>query len=161
MDNYDDVSIDDSNSKNDDITMVLLVLFVPWERLPPYFKEAEATESTIPLLCWNIWCQCRPTLDAHVQYYATNLLQMRKSGVEARAAAEARNELNHPDRSEDRVESTTFNDIVETEDALNDLGILTNECLQTVVGETIYEWRNSDIKESLAVPAALHMWNAI
>lgn len=47
INNDDDVSINDSNSKNDNIALVLLGLFVPWKRFPDYFKESEATESTI------------------------------------------------------------------------------------------------------------------
>ncbi len=54
IDNDDDVSIDDSNSRNDNIAIVLLALFVPWERLPKYFIESEATDSTILSLCWHI-----------------------------------------------------------------------------------------------------------
>ena len=129
MDSDDDLSIDNSNSKNDDIALVLLGLFVPWERLPDYFKESEATESTIPSLCWDIWCKCRPTLDAHVQYYATNLLQMRKSRLEARVAAEARAENNRSDPGENLLGNKTLDNIIEYEDSLRDLGILNNECL--------------------------------
>ena len=54
MDDEDDLSIDNSNSKNDNIALVLLGLFIPWERFLDYFKEYEVTESTIPSLCWNI-----------------------------------------------------------------------------------------------------------
>lgn len=79
MDSDDDLSIDNGNSKNDDIALVLLGLFVSWEHLSDYFKESEATKSTIPPLCWDIWCKRRPILDVHVQYYTINLLQMRKS----------------------------------------------------------------------------------
>ncbi len=58
MDSNDDVSIINSNSRNDNIAMVLLTLFVPWERLPKYFTESEVTDSTISSLCWNILCKC-------------------------------------------------------------------------------------------------------
>ncbi len=54
MDSDDDISINDSNSRNDNIAMVFLALFVPWERFLKYFTESEATNSTISSLCWNI-----------------------------------------------------------------------------------------------------------
>ena len=66
MDNVDDLSIDNSNSKNDNIALILLGLFVPWKHLPDYFKEFEVIESTIPSLCWDKWCQCCLIFDAHV-----------------------------------------------------------------------------------------------
>lgn len=43
MDSNNDLSIDDSNSKNDNIALVLLALFILWERFPDYFKKFKAT----------------------------------------------------------------------------------------------------------------------
>ena len=66
IDSDDNLSIDDGNNKNENISLVLLGLFIPWERLSDYFKEFGATKSKIPSLCCNIWYKCRLTLDAHV-----------------------------------------------------------------------------------------------
>lgn len=60
------LSIDNDNSKNDNIALVLLGLFVFWKCLLDYFKEFEAMESTILSLCLDIWCKCRSILDAHI-----------------------------------------------------------------------------------------------
>ncbi len=51
IDSNDDISINDSNSRNDDITIVLLALFISWKRFLKYFIESEATKSTILSLC--------------------------------------------------------------------------------------------------------------
>ncbi len=160
MDSNDDVSIDDSNGRNDDIAMVFLALFLPWERLSKYFIESEATDSTISSLCWNILYKCRPTLNAHVQFYDINLLQMRRSRLKAHAATESRTENNCLDTT-DVFENEILYDSIEAKDLLRDLGILNNQCLQSIVTETISEWQCSDIRESLAVIVASQMWNAI
>ncbi len=125
MDSNDDVSINNSNSRNDDIGMVLLALFIPWERFPKYFTESKAINSTILSLCWNIWCKCLPTLNAHVQFYTTNLLQMRKNRLKARAATESRAENNCLDIT-DVFENKILYDSIEAKDSLRDLSILNN-----------------------------------
>ncbi len=79
-------------------------------------------------MCWNIWYKCQPTLNAHVQFYATNLLQMRKSRLEACAAIESRAENNRLDTT-NVFENEILHDSIEAKDSLRDLGILNNQCL--------------------------------
>ena len=86
---------------------------------------------------------------------------MRKSRIEARAAAEAKAENNQLDPSENLLGNKTLDNIIKDENLLRDLGILNNKCLQTIVAKTMYEWRSSNIQENFAITATLHMWNAI
>ncbi len=81
---------------------------------------------------------------------------MRKSRFEAHAAAESRAENDRLDTT-DVFENEILHDSIETKDSLRDLGILNNQCLQSIVAETISEWCCSDIQESLAVIAVSHM----
>lgn len=135
---------------------------LPWfyvfqKRFPDYFKEFEATELTILLLCQHIWYKYCLTLDVHVQYYIINLLQLRKNRLKARATVKTRVENNQSNPSENLLGNKTLDNIIEDEDFLRDLSILSHKCLQTTIAETIYEWRNSDIQENLAITATLYM----
>ena len=112
MDSNNNVSIENSNSRNNNITMVLLALFISWKRLFKYFTKLEVTESTVLLLCWNIWYKCQLTLNAHIQFYATNLLQMRKSRLEAHATSESRAENDCLDSGIDVLENKTLHGFI-------------------------------------------------
>ncbi len=57
----------------------------------------------------------------------------------------------------DVFENEILYDSIEAKDSLRDLGILNNQYLQSIVIETISEWRYNDIQESLIVIVALHM----
>ncbi len=41
----------------------------------------DATNDNYLSFGWMIWCFFYPTLDDHIKYYATNILQMRKSRI--------------------------------------------------------------------------------
>ena len=126
MDNNTNVSIDNSNSRNDNISMVLLALFISLEDLSKYFTESKAIESTILLLYWNIWCKYQPTLNIHIQFYITNLLQMRKNRFEARIDIKSRAENNLIDSSTAIFENKILHNFIKAKDLLSDLGIFNN-----------------------------------
>lgn len=160
----DTILIDHANEdgKLNNIAVILLALFVPWERLPILFRDAGATENTYISCCWNIWSQCCPTLDAHVQYYASNLLQMRRSKVEAQAQAAANAEANHSTvTTEEIMEENQPATLDEANDFLNTMEFRNDECIESIITATLYKWRSNDINDSLAFPAVAHMWNAI
>ncbi len=69
------------------IAIILLTLFVPWNRLQPLFSEMSATNDNYLSFSWTIWCFFYPMLDNHIKYYAINILQMRKSRINARELA--------------------------------------------------------------------------
>lgn len=60
---------------------------MPWDRLQPLFSKIGATNDNYLSFGWTIWCFFYPTLDDHVKYYTTNILQIRKSRIDARELA--------------------------------------------------------------------------
>ncbi len=79
---FDNDGLDDIISADDpktaegynNIAVILLVLFVPWNCLQSLFADIIATDDNYSSFYWAIWCLCYPTLDDHVRYYATNVL---------------------------------------------------------------------------------------
>lgn len=129
MINNDYFSIKNSNSKNHNIVLVVLGLFVPWKYLSNNSKESEAIKLIILTLCKDIWCKCYPTLNTHVQYYAINLLQIKKSGLKIRAATEAKTENNQLDLGENMLKNKTLDNIIEDKNLIRDLGFFNNKYL--------------------------------
>lgn len=60
MNNDNDLFINNNNSQNDDMVLVLLALFIPWKHLFKYFTKLEAIKSIIMSFCWNIYCKDCP-----------------------------------------------------------------------------------------------------
>lgn len=139
MNSNNDVFIDNNNSQNNNIAIVLLALFISWKHFSKYFTELEATRLTILLLYWNIWYKFRPTLNVHVQFLAINLLQMRKSRLEACAAAKSGAKNNCLDFGINVFKNKTLHDFIKAKDLLSDLNILKNQCLESIIAKTIYE----------------------
>ena len=75
-----------------DLAFVLLSLFVSWERLLDLFYTERAKIATYKKFAWSVWERCEPNLPPHVQFYAQNICQMRKSKIEVRADTVARSE---------------------------------------------------------------------
>ncbi len=146
------------------IAVILLELFVPWDWLQPLFADIGATNDNYSLFCWAIWCLCYPTLDNYVKYYATNILQMRKSKIDACELA-ARND--HTGGSEENVMEQDdplepSNTAVDDKDEqFFEMGLETNATIENLATLTIYNWRSADATASLAFPTASHMWNSI
>ncbi len=147
-----------------DIAVILLALFVPWDRLQPLFADIGATDNNYSSFCWAIWCLCYPTLDDHVKYYATNILQMMKSKIDT-CELEARND--HTGGSEENVMEQEdllepSNVAVDDEDEqFFEMGLETNAIIENLVTLTSYNWRSADAMDSLAFPAASHMWTSL
>ena len=162
----DIISADDPGTVegHNDIAVILLALFVPWDRLQPLFADMGATDDNYSSFCWAIWCLCYPTLDDHVKYYATNVLQMRKSKIDACELA-ARND--YTGSSEENVMEQDdplepSNAAVDDEDQqCFEMGLETDATIESLATLTIYNWRCADATDSLAFPAASHMWNSI
>ncbi len=64
------------------IAIILLTLFVPWNHLQPLFSEMGAINDNYLSFSWVIWYLFYPMLDDYVKYYATNILQIRKSKID-------------------------------------------------------------------------------
>ncbi len=145
------------------IAMILLALFMPWDRLQSLFADMDATDDNYSSFCWAIWCLCYPTLDDHVRYYATNVLQMRKSKVDVCELA-ARNE--HTSSSEGHVMGQDdpldpSNAAVDKDDRFFEMELETDAIIESLSTLTVYNWRSADAIDSLAFSASSHMWNSI
>ncbi|MCJ1349552.1 hypothetical protein MMC31_007793 [Peltigera leucophlebia] len=160
------ISADDPRTAegHNDIVVILLALFVPWNRLHSLFADMGAINDNYLSFCWAIWCLCYPTLDDHVKYYATNVLQMRKSKIDACEIA-ARNdhtgslEKNVMEQADPLEPSNAEVDIVNEQ--FFEMELETHATVESLVTLTIYDWQSVDATDSLAFPAASHMWNSI
>ncbi|MCJ1342680.1 hypothetical protein MMC31_000867 [Peltigera leucophlebia] len=160
------ISADDPGTVegHNDIVVILLALFVPWNRLHSLFADMGATNDNYSSFCWAIWCLCYPTLDDHGKYYAANVLQMRKSKIDACELA-ARND--HTGSSEEDVMEQadplkpSNAEVDNVDEQFFEMGLETHATVESLVTLTIYNWRSADATDSLAFPAASHMWNSI
>ncbi len=122
------------------------------------------TDDNYSSFYWVIWCLYYSTFDNYVQYYATNVLLMKKSKINVFELT-ARND--HIDISEKDVmghdnplepsNATVTNENkqffkmrLETDATIKNLAIL-----------TIYNWQSTDIMDCLAFPVTSHIWNYI
>ena len=70
--------------RQNDIGMILLGLFVPWDQLQSRFLLYNATILLYSNLSWQIWLYVKPSLDEYIFYCANNVLQMKKSQIEVK-----------------------------------------------------------------------------
>lgn len=82
----------ETDAQLNDLGLILLGLFVPWQLLPPKFKAYGATKTSHWSFCWQIWQETRPNLESYTLYYADNIIQMRKSQIECQLDREQRKE---------------------------------------------------------------------
>ncbi len=123
-----------------------------------------ATDDNYSSFYWAIWCLCYPILADHVKYYATNILQMRKSKIDACELAARNDHMGGSEKNvmeqDDPLEPS--NAAVDDEDEqFFEMGLETNATIENLATLTIYNWRSADATDSLAFPAASHMWNSI
>ncbi len=146
------------------IAVILLALFVPWDRLQPLFSEMGATNNNYLSFGWTIWCFFYLTLDDHVKYYTTNILQIRKSRIDAHKLAASN------DCAVSQEENVMEEDIIMNPDNIRinnineqcyDMGLDTDASIANLVTSTVYNWQSTDAMDSLAFPAASHMWNSL
>ncbi len=139
------ISADDPETAEgyNDIAVILLALFVPWDRLQSLFADMGATDDNYSSFCWAIWCLYYPTLDDHVRYYATNVLQMRKSKVDT-CELVARNE--HTSSSKGHVMGQNdpldqSNAAVDEDDRFFKMELETDTTIESLATLTVYNWR--------------------
>lgn len=78
------------------------------------------------------------TLNAYIEFYATNPLQMRISRLEVQAVAKSRAEKNCLNTTH-VFKNKVLDDSIKAKDSLKDLNILNNQYLQSIIAETIFE----------------------
>ncbi len=79
------------DTRRNDVALILLVLFVLWNQLPEKFHSYGALLGTYMDYCWNIREDTIGGLEEYVQYAAKNILQIRKSQVDAKLDRDLRN----------------------------------------------------------------------
>ena len=67
----DDFGIAESHN---DIVVILIALFVPWDCLHSLFTDMGTTDDNYSSLYWVIWYHCYSMFNDNVKYYATNIL---------------------------------------------------------------------------------------
>ncbi len=147
-----------------DIAVILLTLFVPWDCLQPLFSEIGARNDNYLSFGWTIWCFFYPTLDDHVKYYATNILQMRKSRIDARELAASNDYAVSQEENvmeEDIIINSDDIEIDDINEQCYDMELDTDASIENLVTLTVYNWRSTDATDSLAFPATSHMWNSL
>ncbi|MCJ1345108.1 hypothetical protein MMC31_003313 [Peltigera leucophlebia] len=132
------------------------------QRFPEFALQIYKSRSAVD--DFAIWYLCYLTLDDHVKYYATNVLQMRKSKINAYELA-ARND--HTGSSEENVieQANPLEpnnaEVDNVDKQCFEMGLETHATVENLVTLTIYNWRSADATDSLAFPKASHMWNSI
>ena len=65
-----------------DMGLILLALFIPWQLLSASFQACNATPVYFEAYCWQIWLDLSANIEQYARFYANNILQMRKSQLE-------------------------------------------------------------------------------
>ncbi len=74
----------DTDARQNDVGLILLALFVPWDQLPENFHTYDANLSLFRNLCWQIWEDTSKQFEEYLLYVTGNILQMRKSQIETK-----------------------------------------------------------------------------
>lgn len=80
----------ETDARLNDVGMILLGLFVTWEELHRKIRQLGFLRSLLPEMCWELWSEFATTLDKHLLFVADNVLQWRRSAVEAKLDREQR-----------------------------------------------------------------------
>lgn len=80
----------ETDARLNDVGMILLGLFVPWEKLHGRIRQLNFLRSLLPEMCWELWSEFATTLDEHLLFVADDVLQLRRSAVEAKLDREQR-----------------------------------------------------------------------
>ena len=142
------------------IAIILLVLIVFWNWLYSLFVDMDVINNNYLSFCWAICCFYYLMLDDHIKYYATNVLQIKKSKIDIYELA-ARN--NHISRWEKNVMEQA-NLLKPSNAEINNIDkqfikirLETDVIIKSLAIFTIYNWQSADVMNSLAFPTALYM----
>lgn len=73
-----------------DLALILLALFIPWEQLHVVFARFNCNELTYKERCAEIWDSIKLSLPAHLQQVARNIELLRKYKADAQVDAALR-----------------------------------------------------------------------
>lgn len=139
--------------------MILLRLFVSWDRLQSRFLLYIATISLYLSLFWQIWLDVKRSLDKYIFYYTNNILPMRKSQIAVKLDQEQQykaKKLATKTSLQELVEQNEVEDSIQELYGANKPEKLDFKSLQQVVCITIYNWRLADIIEYLKYTSLAH-----
>lgn len=77
--------------RQNDITLILLALFILWNQLADKCYLHRALLKTYLDYCWNIWEDIIEKLEEYVLYITKNILQIRNSQEDAKLCRDLRN----------------------------------------------------------------------
>ena len=80
----------ETDARQNDMGLILLALFIPWQLLPASFQACNATSTHFEAYCWQIWLSLSASLEPYARFYANNIFQMRKSQLECQLDREQR-----------------------------------------------------------------------
>lgn len=80
-----------TNVRQNGVVLILLALFIPWNQLPEKFHSYRALLGTYRNYYWNIWKNAIGGLEEYAQYAAKNILQIKKSQLDAKLDRNLRN----------------------------------------------------------------------
>lgn len=80
-----------TNVRQNGVVLILLALFIPWNQLPEKFHSYRALLGTYRNYYWNIWKNAIGGLEEYAQYAAKNILQIKKSQLDAKLDRNWRN----------------------------------------------------------------------
>ncbi len=136
---------------------------MPWDRLRSLFADISATDDNYSSFCWAIWRFCYSILDDHIRYYTTNVLQIRKSKVNACELA-ARNKYTSSSEGHVMGQDDPFdpsNVTVDKNDRFFEIELETDAIIKSLAILPVYNWQSAGATDSLAFPTASYMWNSI
>ncbi len=81
----------ETDTRQNDVILILLALFIPWNQLPEKFHSYKALLGTYTDYYWNIWEDTIGRLEEYAQYAAKNILQIRKNQLNAKLNRDLRN----------------------------------------------------------------------
>lgn len=58
---------EETDARKNDVGLILLGLFVPWQQLDAKFEACSATESSYWEYCWRIWIETKPSLENYAE----------------------------------------------------------------------------------------------
>ena len=74
----------DTDARQNDASLILLALYVPWQQLPQMFQDKGATISSYVSFCSQLWDHIYPSLEEYIRFAADNMMQMRKGRIGAK-----------------------------------------------------------------------------
>ena len=149
----------DTDARQNDVGMILLALFVPWDQLADKFHGYQANLSLFRDLCWQIWEDTSQQFEEHALYVAGNIPQIKKSQIETKLDQDLRRAAKDHAKDIDTIEENTDDDGEEEDERRDeeDLGLSNAQSFENAVELTRIRWREIDATDCLNFSILSHM----